>query len=254
MSTPWHSVDLRRGLGKRVRSTGGGADEDRRLAAEDRRRAAQYLSTVYRDETTGALNRRPGREQIQMQIDLTRRTSSALTIVFVDVDGLKHVNDSEGHDRGDEVLAAVGAALRSNLRSCDLIARYGGDEFVCALPGASTDVADECLGRVRAALDRSTPGASVSTGRAELRPSETLDEVIRRADRDLYQQRGPARESGSPRLRALPSPRTSVACGACGGRLPLVEFALTMDRRRTRSADCPDCGATTVIQLARLIP
>lgn len=238
---------------------GSPAAHDRRLAAEDRRRAAQYLADAYRDETTGALNRQPGREQTQLLIDLARRTSSALTIVFVDVDGLKRVNDSGGHGRGDALLAAVGAALKSSLRSCDLITRYGGDEFVCALPGASSEVADECLRRVRIALDQSYPGATVSAGSAELRPSETLDEVISRADIDLYRQRDPHDgAAGKDRLRAVPGredaqPKASVACGACGARLRLAEFVLEMDRRRTRSADCPGCGATTLIQLAQPI-
>ena len=234
---------------------GGTAAHDRRRAAEDRRRAAHYLSTVYRDETTGALSRRPGRDQMQVLIDLARRTSSALTVIFVDVDGLKHVNDTDGHDRGDDLLAAVGAALQSSVRSCDLITRYGGDEFVCALPGASAGDADECLARIRSALAQSTPGATVSAGLAELRPSDTLDDVIHRADLDLYRQRGPRTPALGRRLRALPSTpdagqQPSVACGVCGERILLTDFTLAMDAARTRSADCRGCGTTTLIQLA----
>jgi diguanylate cyclase (GGDEF)-like protein len=231
------------------------ADEDRRLAAEDRRQAARYLSASYRDDTTGALNRRPGREQMQLLLDRARREASALTICFLDVDGLKQVNDSQGHDRGDALLAAVGTALRSSLRSYDLVVRYGGDEFVCALPGVTAQGAAESLARAWVALDELFAGATVSAGCAELGSTDTIDDVIRRADSDLYRGRLGRHPSGGRRLSAVPFPpaakrASSVACGACAGRVPLTEFVLELTARMTRSADCPNCGATTLIQLS----
>ncbi|HET6911076.1 MAG TPA: GGDEF domain-containing protein [Mycobacteriales bacterium] len=219
----------------------GSADEDRRLAAEDRRQAAHYLSAAYRDDMTGALNRRPGREQMQALFDRARRDDSALTFVFVDVDGLKLVNDSLGHDQGDALLAAVGSALRLSLRSYDLVVRYGGDEFVCALPGATADAAKEGLARVRSALDRLVPGATVSAGCAELRPADNLDDVIRRADFDLYRARSSGRPN--PRLSTTSEPSSAeggaLACGSCGRpfrsqdsiRLPAGEAAGRADAR-----------------------
>jgi diguanylate cyclase (GGDEF)-like protein len=199
-----------------IASSSGSASEDRRLAAEDRRQAASYLSDAYRDDTTGALNRRPGREQMQALLERARRDESVLTFIFLDVDGLKRVNDSEGHERGDAVLAAVGMALRSSLRSYDLVVRYGGDEFVCALPGSTEETAQETLARVRSALDRLTPGATISAGCAELVPADTLDDVIRRADTDLYQERRLGRRSVRPTAALSQSrdqSRISVACG-----------------------------------------
>lgn len=239
-----------------VVASSGSAAEDRRLAAEDRREAASYLSASYRDDTTGALNRRPGREQMQLLLDRARRDGSALMFLFLDVDGLKAVNDSEGHDRGDVLLMAVGSALRSSLRSYDLVVRYGGDEFVCALPGGTAQTAEESLVRVRMALDELFAGATVSAGYAELRSTDTIDDVIRRADTDLYRGRLERHPSADRRLSAAPTPppgasRSSVACGACGGRVPLTEFVVELTARMTRSADCPDCGATTLIQLSR---
>jgi diguanylate cyclase (GGDEF)-like protein len=231
------------------------AAEDRRLAAEDRRQAASYLSAAYRDDTTGALNRPPGREQMQLLLDRARRDASELTFLFVDVDGLKQVNDSEGHGCGDELLAAVGSALRSSLRSYDLVVRYGGDEFVCALPGGTARAAAERLVHVRVALDDLVAGATVSAGCAELRPTDTLDAVIRRADTDLHRGRLGRRPSAGRRLSAaatapVAAGDASVACGACGGRVPLTEFVLELTARMTRSADCPNCGATTLIELS----
>jgi len=231
----------------------GSADEDRRLAAEDRRRAAHYLSAAYRDDMTGALNRRPGREQMQALLDRARRDASALAVLFIDVDGLKLVNDSRGHDQGDALLAAVGTALRLSLRSYDLVVRYGGDEFVCALPGATAEVTQESLARVRSTLDRLVPGATVSAGCAGLAPTDTIDAVIRRADADLYHARRLGRPSA--RLSAVSTRPAAehpcgVSCGVCGGGVPLGEFVLQATERMTRAADCPDCGATTLIQLA----
>lgn len=212
----------------------GDAEEDRRLAAEDRRRAAHYLAAAYRDDMTGALNRRPGREQMQALFDRARRDASALTFVFVDVDGLKLVNDSLGHDRGDALLAAVGSALRLSLRSYDLVVRYGGDEFVCALPGATADAAQESLARVRSTLDGLVPGATVSAGWAELRPGDTIDNAIRRADAALYKSRRSDRPS--PCLSPVPSPSgatsAAVVCGSCGSiRLPGEEARRRADAR-----------------------
>jgi diguanylate cyclase (GGDEF)-like protein len=238
-----------------VRAADEAAEEDRRLAAEDRRQAARYLSAAYRDDTTGALNRRAGREQMQVLFDRARRDMSVLTVLFVDVDGLKRVNDTQGHDRGDALLAAVGTALRTSLRSYDLVVRYGGDEFVCTLPDGTAAVAAESLARVRSSLDRLAPGATISAGWAEMRPEDTINDVIRRADTDLYLRRRSGHPSAGTRLSAVSTKpqgerRPSVACGGCGGRVALAEFVLALTARMTRSADCPDCGATTVIQLS----
>ena len=235
------------------------AATDRRDAAADRQRAAEYLVDAYRDELTGVLTRRAGRQQLHTEVERAHRTGGPLAVVFVDVDGLKDVNDARGHDAGDELLAAVGRALRTSLRSYDVVVRFGGDEFVCALPGGTPIAATESDARARHALAQIAPGATFSTGHAQLQPNETLDSVIHRADRDLYQRRADRgdRADGSTRSLAEPpalshnSSRTSLACGACGGRIPISAFTLLHPARMTRSADCPACGETTLVQLAR---
>jgi diguanylate cyclase (GGDEF)-like protein len=165
------------------------ATADRLLAAADRRTAAEYLLNAYRDDLTGALNRRPGRDQLQAEIARAHRTGTRLAVMFVDVDGLKHVNDTIGHDAGDDLLAATGEVLRTCLRGYDIVVRYGGDEFVCALPGGTVAIAEKCSTRALRALVKLVPGASFSMGYAQLEEEESLEQVIHRADADLYQRR-----------------------------------------------------------------
>jgi diguanylate cyclase (GGDEF)-like protein len=128
-----------------------------------------------------------------MAVDRARRYSESLVLAFLDVDHLKRVNDTEGHAAGDELLRAVGAALLQHLRSYDVVVRYGGDEFVCALPGLPVAETTRRLRAVGATLTDAVPGASVSFGMAELCPDDTLDDVIARADRAMYAGRRTSR-------------------------------------------------------------
>src|SRR4051794_12494598 len=107
---------------------------DRTQAALDRHRAAEYLRRTYRDTLTGTLQREVGRDQLGREVDRAHRMKEPMAVAFVDVDQLKRINDERGHAAGDEALRAVGNALRTALRSYDIVMRYGGDEFVCALP------------------------------------------------------------------------------------------------------------------------
>jgi diguanylate cyclase (GGDEF)-like protein len=161
---------------------------DREEAALDRQRAAQYLRRTYRDGLTGALQREAGRDQIGHEVARTHRTQDQLVIAFLDVVGLKRVNDDRGHLAGDRVLKDVGAALVAGLRAYDVVVRYGGDEFVCALPNSSLSDAVPRLGAVQETLAKA--GIGVSLGFAQLIADESLDDVIARADQDLYDKRG----------------------------------------------------------------
>ncbi len=81
------------------------------------------------DDLTGLLRRGAGLALLEREIDRSRRTETRLVVAFVDVDGLKRVNDELGHAAGDRLLSDVAAVLRSRLRSYDLVMRWGGDEF-----------------------------------------------------------------------------------------------------------------------------
>ncbi len=128
-------------------------------------------------------------EQLGQEIARTRRRCGGLIVAFVDVDGLKRVNDSDGHLAGDGLLCAVAECLGTYLRSYDLVMRYGGDEFVCVLPGADARTARLRFAEVARALARGPTGGSITVGLATLLETDSADDLIRRADAGLLAAR-----------------------------------------------------------------
>jgi len=174
------------------------AAEDRRLAALDRQVSAIELRSAYRDDLTGALLRDAGRDQLLLAFDRAQRAPSPLVLAFLDVDNLKSVNDSQGHAAGDAVLVAVGGALRAQLRSYDIVVRWGGDEFVCAL---SECPEAEARLRFSQVAEHVAGLTSVSVGIVVVDAGEALDHAVSRADSAMYETRTP---TGSLRLPAAP--------------------------------------------------
>jgi diguanylate cyclase (GGDEF)-like protein len=124
-----------------------------------------------------------------------RRSGDSLVVAFVDVDGLKAVNDSHSHAAGDRMLLEVANVFRAELRSFDLIIRCGGDEFVCAISGLDMADASKRFELVHAALADAPEHASVSLGLAELQPDDSPEMFVARADAALYRQRQERRRS-----------------------------------------------------------
>jgi diguanylate cyclase (GGDEF)-like protein len=138
---------------------------------------------------TGALRRGRGLVDLRQEIDRARRSDGALILAFVDVDGLKAINDTHGHAAGDRTLRVVAAALVGGLRSYDLVVRHGGDEFLCGLPGTDLAGAQRRFDAVARTLAEQNPGTSVSIGLAELATQDTLEALVARADAALYAAR-----------------------------------------------------------------
>ena len=161
------------------------AAADRKLAAIDRRNALIELRQAHTDDLTGAYRRGIGEVALQHEIDRARRVGERLVLAFVDVDGLKAINDDEGHQAGDLRLRNVVAAVRSILRSYEPVVRYGGDEFLCSIAGIDLEEARARFDRVGEILAGNEEGSSVSVGLAALRSTDTLHELIARADAAL---------------------------------------------------------------------
>lgn len=122
------------------------------------------------------------------------RTSQPLTLLYVDVDGLKAINDSRGHAAGDDALVAVVEPIRVTMRSYDLVVRMGGDEFICVQAGLDEAGANARVGAVTDALGANPGLPSVSFGVAEMLAGESSAELIDRADADLYARREQRRD------------------------------------------------------------
>jgi diguanylate cyclase (GGDEF)-like protein len=162
---------------------------DRTMAASDRAQAALDREASETDELTSVRRRGAGLEQLQREIDRAHRTPEELVVTFVDVDGLKHVNDTKGHLAGDALLIAVAEALRARLRSYDLIMRFGGDEFVCALPNTNVEAVRRRFSDVAGSLASGPLEGSITVGFAELGKDDAAEDVVQRADADLLAQR-----------------------------------------------------------------
>jgi diguanylate cyclase (GGDEF)-like protein len=166
---------------------------DRDQAAADRAAAASERVTAAMDALTGAWQRGPGLVELQRDIDRARRGTSLLTLTYVDVDGLKATNDSQGHQAGDALLIHVVRVIRTHLRSYETVVRMGGDEFLCAFSDTPVEQVRQRFGEISAELARAPEPAFITVGFSELGPRDARDEVVARADADLLAKRGAAR-------------------------------------------------------------
>lgn len=168
------------------------AANDRKAAADDREDAARRIRTLVLDDLTGFYQRGAGLIEIEREVVKSHRTGEPFTLAFVDVDGLKLVNDTYGHRAGDRLIVRVADAIRSLLREYDVVARYGGDEFVCGLLGLEEATARQRFAGLNAILARSGTG-TISFGLAQLRLGDTVQRLIDRADHGMYQAKARTR-------------------------------------------------------------
>lgn len=172
-------------------------EEIARLRAElarSEKRIDELDRLAHRDSLVGLPNRRSFIANLERVIARADRHDDPAAVLFVDVDGLKAVNDRFGHDAGDQALVYVGSLLSETVRAGDLVARLGGDEFAVLLEHADELSAWQLALRVTESLDESRSFCvngvclplSAAVGVAVIHPDDTAESVLKRADQEMY--------------------------------------------------------------------
>src|SRR5439155_4211691 len=176
---------------------------------------AQLEQMAATDALTGVYNRRHFSRVIEQLFAEAARYEKDLACVMIDLDGYKQLNDSFGHQVGDQLLVIAGKVITANMRRMDVAARYGGDEFVLLLPQATCDDASLAAGRIReefyqasASLLRRKEGVSMSIGIASLKQCRAMhaDQLVNQADQALYKSKAHGRNRISVCDTVAPAP------------------------------------------------
>lgn len=179
--------------------------------SEQKNREAELAHLAHHDALTGLFNRRRFQEELESRLAHMRRYGTSGTILFIDVDGLKVINDTFGHQAGDTVLIDLAALFRTQLREVDVIARFGGDEFAVLLSASDIHcapaVAARLLQAVRQHTTETTAGShlryTISIGVTFFpQHGSTVEEILKNADLALYQ----AKMEGRDRYRIFVPP------------------------------------------------
>ncbi|HCI14200.1 MAG: diguanylate cyclase [Gallionellales bacterium GWA2_60_142] len=171
---------------------------------------SQVSEMVREDQLTGALNRRGLDAAFEHDAAHADRTESPLCVALLDIDNFKRLNDTQGHQTGDQALIHLSSVIKEALRPSDSVARYGGEEFVILLPDTPLEEGAATIERLQRELTRrfflhenERILITFSAGVAQRDQQEPQDEVIGRADKAMYQ----AKHSGKNRVIAAPPPR-----------------------------------------------
>ncbi len=162
------------------------------------------------DQLTGLYNRRSGEQRLAEEISRAVRHERPLTILLIDLDGLKQTNDRLGHAAGDLVLKSFSERLRKAIRGSDLAVRLGGDEFMVLLPECRADEVKHVLNRLEG-LDVRYEDTIIpcrfSRGWTDYKPGETAEELMRRGDEALYEnKRAGKKSSDASQSKSVPQP------------------------------------------------
>jgi len=168
---------------------------------------------AFTDELTGLPNARYLNVLLEQQLEVSDANNS-LTLLMLDLDGFKQVNDAHGHHLGDEVLRRVGTILRDNLRGSDSLVRYGGDEFIGVLHAASPQLVQQLILQLQRAVDEfelpvgggKVARVGVSIGQAIFpKDGRTIEELIVAADRRMYSNKRERKTSRLPKIIEFPT-------------------------------------------------
>ncbi|SEI07916.1 diguanylate cyclase (GGDEF) domain-containing protein [Rheinheimera pacifica] len=175
------------------------AASNQRLEAEVKKRTAQLEKMATTDELTELLNRREIMRLLELEVARADRQGAALSIMMLDLDHFKAINDSYGHQAGDRALKSAAETFKQQLRKTDFIGRIGGEEFLVLLPDTNISSACVLANRIRQALEQQTtdnsaiPTCTASIGVTQYIASDDLHSLIQRADETLYQAKSNGR-------------------------------------------------------------
>lgn len=185
------------GAGRTTHYISTGKDVSERVERE-----RHLLEIASRDALTGLYNRLAGTRMLEALVADAQAAGKPFSVILADLDHFKHINDSRGHQAGDDALIAVGGVLQAGIRGDDLAIRWGGEEFLVLAPGCALAQAIELAGRLRAGVARAgIPAAgpvTVSLGVAQLAAGETAAALLQRADEAMYR----AKSGGRNRVEA----------------------------------------------------
>jgi len=157
------------------------------------RLASEFEFAAKHDALTGLANRREALEQLDTEYQRYLRNQRPFSVMLMDIDLFKAINDKHGHHAGDELIRMVARTLRDQCRKVDTVARWGGEEYLVLLPETKAEEAVKTAQRMRAAVeagsvevDQQELGATVSIGTATISGSESIDRLLQRADEALY--------------------------------------------------------------------
>jgi len=175
-----------------LRRTRASLAEQMRISAQEQVRAEEFLKLAMLDPLTGLHNRRFAQERLASEISRAQRHGSSLTVLMLDLDELKKINDVYGHLVGDLALKRFGEQLTAATRGSDLAVRIGGDEFLVLLPDCQLGHVQRVLARL-SKLEIETSGKKISfafsAGWTNYLANDTTDKLLERADHALYAQK-----------------------------------------------------------------
>jgi diguanylate cyclase (GGDEF)-like protein len=151
--------------------------------------ASEVYKLAALDQLTGLYNRRSGEQRMSQEVSRAQRHNRPLTVLLIDLDGLKKINDNHGHAAGDSVIKGFADRLQRAIRGSDLAVRLGGDEFMAILPECRSEEVHRVLDRVRGLevrVEDATLRPTFSAGWTDYKAGETEQEFIERADKALY--------------------------------------------------------------------
>ena len=171
------------------------------ISTEQHMLAESYLKLAMLDPLTGLHNRRYAQDRLVAEIARAQRQKSSLTVLMIDVDELKRINDHWGHAAGDLVLKTFGARLDKAIRGSDLAVRIGGDEFVVLLPECDQRQVQRVLDRLSSLevqLETQKISFGFSAGCADYKPGESPEQLLERADHALYVEKQERKNQAVP--------------------------------------------------------